>query len=324
MTAPAATPEQQARLLQARRAALLKRYAAGQRLTRAELEELRGLLPDAIIRSVPVQRAHYAKKLESYESVFGVKVRQIKNWIAAGRDASPPEFPPLDDPPKLLAWWTRHMRNRAPAQILEFASGAAPPAAPPAASTPAATSPVDASAGPLFEAAAMSPATGTPPPLPPAAPGLSGPTVGFSGALQRLRVAEATAGALYTSLLAQAAEAHRTPEQRATLAATAEQQRRAWDELGEKLRRYEKDAESILSASGRMWMADDVMSSATVIHVALVESVRQLIRRLRPRLVDLAPAAQDALWSAEVDRMFAALRANQFTAPAELPDEPAA
>jgi hypothetical protein len=138
--------------------------------------------------------------------------------------------------------------------------------------------------------------------------------VGFAGALQRCRTAEASAGELYTRLLREAA-AERDADRRASLTAEAEQARRAWDELVDRLRAMERDAEKILSASGRIWLADDVLASLEVAHLALREGVRGLLRRIRPRLATLPPAEQDAAWHAEVEALFAGLRANKFTAP---------
>lgn len=265
-----------------------------------------------------VKRARYLHPLVHYEGVFGRKERALKGWIAIGRDAAPPELPPFDEPRLMKDWWTRHMTQRVPDEIAALAisppSGAALP--PP---VPAPVSP-DAAAGPLFVAAsgAASPVPPAPAPAPP-----PGAIVGYSGALQRLREAEAAAGHLYTSLLRQAAESTRTADERARLTAEAEQARRAWDDLVNRLRPMERDAAEILAAAGRVWNCDDVMASMDVIHLSLKESFLALWRRVRARLRACTdPGEEDKLWQAEVERLFAALRANKFTRPADV-DEPA-
>lgn len=314
MFVPPVSPEQQARVLQVRQAALLKRFAGGQRLGRGELKELRGILPDSVIKGEPIVRAKYLHPLEHYASVFGRKVRMIKVWIATGRDAVPMELPPLDEPMKMKAWWIRQMKNRVPLDIEQLGA----PPKPPAASMPVATA--APSAGPLFDAAASNhPAAGFVSAVPPAAI-LSG---GFAGALQRLRLAEAAAGELYTALLKQATACRADQiEERARFTADAEGARRSWDELVDKLRSYEKDASKILADSGKAWSSDDVVASQEVIHLALKEGVLSLLRRVRPKLKACANSAEeDKLWQTEVEKLFGALRANKFAA---LPVESAA
>lgn len=246
-------------------------------------------------------RARYLHPLDHYESIYGTKARAMKRWIAIGRDASPPELPPLDEPSRMKMWWVRCMSQRVPDKILALAKGPPPPPSAPAA---------PASPGPLFTfsagAALPSSVSSSPPSLP--------PSVGFAGALQRLRAAEAAAGELYTTLLRKAS-AETEKDLRAELEAEAERARRSWDDLVDRLRAMERDAEKILSAGGRMWSADDVLASQEVIHLALREGVRGLIRRIRPKLIGLPPADQESVWLAEADSLFAGLRANKFTAP---------
>lgn len=316
MSVPPVSPEQQARVLQVRQAALLKRYVAGQRLGRGELRELKGILPDSVIKGAPIVRASYQHPLEHYETIYGRKVRMIKLWIATGRDAVPMELPPLDEPPKMKAWWIRQMKHRVPLDIEQLAAGTPKPPPSPVVTPP----PADTSAGPLFEAAAAAPGS-TPAPAASAPPlAFSG---GFAGALQRLRAAEAAAGELYTSLLRQAAGCRaEQADDRARLTAEAEGARRAWDELVDKLRSYEKDASKILAESGKVWSQDEVVASQEVIHLALKEGINGLLRRVRPKLkACVTPAEEDKLWQTEVDKLFGALRANRFSA---LPVETAA
>jgi hypothetical protein len=246
----------------------------------------------------PKKRARYLHPIASYETIYGTKARAMKRWIAIGRDATPPELPPLDDPPRMKMWWVRCMTQRVPDKIVALAK--VPPADP--------ALPTDASPGPLFAQAAA-----TTPTSPSSATGMI-PTVGFAGALQRCRAAEAAAGELYTNLLRQAA-ADKDVDRRARLGAEAEHARRSWDELVDRLRTMERDAEKILSAGGRMWSADEVLASQELIHLALREGLYSLIRRVRPKLAGLQPGEQEETWLIEVELLFAGLRANKFTAP---------
>jgi hypothetical protein len=255
----------------------------------------------------PTKRARYEHPLAHYASALNRSVRTLKGLIAIGRDATPPELPPFDDLPRMKDWWTRHMKNRVPDDVAALAAVRPPPVPQ--------TPPAEANVGPLFAAAASAPSapSSSAPPPPAAAPARA--SVGFSAALQRLRTAEAAAGELYTKLLLQAGDDQCPAEERLRFAAEAEQARRAWVDLGEKLRRNEKDAENILAASGRMWSADDVLAANDLVHLVLRESFVDLLRRVRPKLANLPPAKQDELWAAEIDGMFAALRDNKFTAP---------
>lgn len=49
----------------------------------------------------------YQKPLEHYAKIYGRDKRNIKRWIKDGREASPQDFPPFDDPPAMAAWFRR-------------------------------------------------------------------------------------------------------------------------------------------------------------------------------------------------------------------------
>ena len=80
-------------------------------------------MPDAVQNG---KRPAYARELHEYEGTFETKIRQLCRWIATGIAAGEP--PPLDDPPKMAAWWTRHMKHRVPAKIAALAVSTPPPA----------------------------------------------------------------------------------------------------------------------------------------------------------------------------------------------------
>lgn len=64
------------------------------------------------------RRAKYAKGLKDYEPLYDTGERAIKRWVKTGREANPPELPPLDQPELMAAWWRRHMAQRVPAKLL--------------------------------------------------------------------------------------------------------------------------------------------------------------------------------------------------------------
>lgn len=295
-----------------------------------------------------VKRARYLHPLAYYpphwQSLLGlpappVSERSLKGWIGAGRDLVPPELPPFDDERSLARWWSRAKTNRAPDWLVSLAARVeahhtADPGFPPAplnstGISDAAPEP-DALAGSELARAASSP-TSAPSASAPTLPFLRAPTSsepgpdsGYLGALQRVREAEASAGRLYTLLLAQAADERTPAADRTRLAAEAEQARRAWDELINRLRPMEKDSGEILAAAGLTWPRADVIASATVVHIALHGSIRAFWRRVRSRMRACAtPDEEDALWSSELEKIFAALRANQFTAPVAPADDSA-
>jgi hypothetical protein len=59
--------------------------------------------------------------------VFGVKLRQLANYVAIGKRAKPPELPPLDSPEEMAAWWGRmraagHLKQQCPRRFLALAA----------------------------------------------------------------------------------------------------------------------------------------------------------------------------------------------------------
>lgn len=267
------------------------------------------------IAAAPIRRARYLQPLEYYPGHFQallglaelpVRVRALKGWIADGRDATPPELPPFDEPRSLKDWWMRHKKNRAPDWIVALAA-LAPPA-----EAPAAPAPLGQASLPLGSPPAPAAATSAPPRS----------ATGFLASLQRQRAAEAATGEIYNSLLAAAAVAGLSPEDQAHRSAAAEAARRSWDDNRDGLREMERDAEKILAATGRNWLADDVIASHEVIHLTLKEGLYGLLRRIRPKLKSCATSTEeDKLWQEEIEKLFAIMRTSKFTA---LPDEAAA
>jgi len=106
-------------------------------------------------------RQLYARPLKDYQVIYGTKLRQIKNWIAAGREKQPADLPPLDDPAALPAWWSRHYERTVPEKLIAASAkaqaGAQGPAATAQPHSPKNESPTAAPAGVPSPAGAPAP-----------------------------------------------------------------------------------------------------------------------------------------------------------------------
>lgn len=70
-------------------------------------------------------RQLFARPLVAYVPIFGTQVRQIKNWVALGRELKPEALPPLDRPADMPAWWARAFPNRSVPEKIHLAAIAA-------------------------------------------------------------------------------------------------------------------------------------------------------------------------------------------------------
>jgi hypothetical protein len=299
-----ADPDTVARLARERQANLLKIWSTGRRrLNPAELKELEPILPREILARPPTKKAGYQHPLAHYVEIYQAAERTLKHWIALGRQAQPePDLPPLDEPAQMKAWYARHKKNRVPDHLVQLAAQSArletadpgcPPwsSPPPAAAcgnvTTAATSAVAATAGSVLPSAPPTPRVAT----------------GFSATLERLRDAEAAAGSKYTELILAGKDAE------------AEVAERRWQKLRNDLRAYERDAQEVLAAQGKLWPADEVTAVLHEIHTPLRDGVLALFDRIESQLDTLPRNDRRKLYRGEVNRLFAALVANKFTAP---------
>lgn len=113
-------------LATARRAALLRKWALGARLTEQERAEIA-----PILRTTRHERTNsetYQARYQDYVARLqeaGMPaakdpVRKIKSWVHRGRftkegaPRDPPDLPPLDDLSQMAAWWRRNMEWRVP------------------------------------------------------------------------------------------------------------------------------------------------------------------------------------------------------------------
>jgi hypothetical protein len=215
-----------------------------------------------------------------------VQARAVHRWMQVGRDAVPPELPPLDEPWRLASWYARRMNVRCPdwMKTIERQHFHGADIRDDAMQKPAA---VDVS------------------------------ELGFTGALNRCRALEAASGER-ALLMKRRADAAATPEEMEFWKREAQTASSEWEDAADRLRTMEMAAPKILAASGKAWNADEVIASLETIHVALKISIENLLKRVRPKMAGRPPTEQDAIWIAEVETMFAALRNNKFMAAQEV------
>lgn len=247
----------------------------------------------------------YARALKHYVPIFERSLRLLKGWIADGRDANPPELPPLDRPEEMLAWWHRVKKNRAPDVLRRLAAaGGKSVTTPP---DPAKISPTPSLvAQPAAPAAAVSvaaaPVLAASAAVATSLPAL-GETTGYTAMLNRLRIGEARAGALHQQLLDDAL-ATKDPDLRLRLQAAAERAYESWTKVGGDLRRAEADAPKILSAQGKAWDGDAVLAAVEAFHLVQFSTLRGLVDRVDPLLMQCADlGARRVTWNRELDRI---------------------
>lgn len=248
--------------------------------------------------------AKYKKPLVAYFSSFAVKERGLKkwiekartDWISAGCPAGGPEFPPFDEPERVLAWWLAHMTRPPSSTLLELAGKSPPPpAAIPQGKPPATPSPP----------AADNP----PPPAPPPRAAInieSYQPLAFVDAVQRQGRYVAAAMAAYDAALARggasAAELNLLAKER--------------DSALEKLRTCQRDFDAAEIERGDRVHLNDLKSELAPLFAHLATSfVELLTSRLglpRARARTLA------------DEWFADLRASRFAGGAAPPSNESA
>lgn len=90
----------------------------------------KGTNPDSAAWAAALKhRPTYQKPLGEYFATYQVKERGLKkwieesriDWIAKGCKAGGPDFPPLDDPAKMLDWWLAHKKHAPSPELLALA-----------------------------------------------------------------------------------------------------------------------------------------------------------------------------------------------------------
>ena len=102
--------------------------------------------------SAPVPRKltdYYKLPYKSYAPFYGLNeesgARTIKRWVKIGKNATPPDLPPLDEKEKMAAWWRRHMQQKPPESLLEIERVSPPREAAPSPHLPVNPQPLDPS-----------------------------------------------------------------------------------------------------------------------------------------------------------------------------------
>lgn len=240
----------------------------------------------ALADAAKVRANGYREKFGVYAERFGYSERAVKGWVGEGRAVGDPC--PLDDPAAMPDWWSRVKPKRSvPARILAAANGPA--------DEPGEEAAEDL---PLFRPAA------------PAAPvEVEG---GLRAAVVGLRDAEARARGAY--LEAVEAVARETDEAKAkSLESSMERKRRAWADLSKELRTSEKALLEVEKQQGEALSRAEVRAELTRIHAAIYTGIKNLVRRVRPKLEGKLSTEQDHVWTVEVNRLFEAYQDGSFS-----------
>ena len=283
---------------------LLRKWSLGQRLSKDELSEISGLLPDTSEISKRKTKETYNKKLEEYEPIYGQKpnrARTIKRWISTGRKTSPPDLPPLDEPSMMPSWWVRHMKQKVPAKVLAAAGQHQPkPTAPAQPSAP--SDPVQPSTAPPQASSGGEPSSRRPPRRP-----VETHEVGFAAKLKQAE--QDVANALADKEAAEDAD----PQS----AADIELADRKYDRAMKRYREFQRDAEDIISREERAWTeAEQHLSEPLNV---MNQSLRSIMVRVATKaglpkewFDRIEPAYQD-----ELDTVFTNLAEADYESAAE-------
>lgn len=275
-------------------AVLIRKFAAGVRLTDAEMVELEGILPRRVLLKHGRRlrgRDVYDHPRGYYAKLYGTTPRSINNWIKHGLQKNEP--PPLDSPTALIGWWGKYMVHKVPDRIYEAARKVS--------ASPAV---LHGTPPPLPEAVAASPTLFDPPPASVTHSNGDGLHTGFLASLLRTRQEEANAHQRYVEAVA----ADPPNEGNVRVA------QKIWQELASHLRALEKAAPEVLQKSGDMWLRVDVVNELAHLHGVIVSGVRSLGRRFAMKAGIEWTAERDRLYQAECDFIFRALVESKFSA----------
>lgn len=105
-------------LMSARRIALTRKWTLGGKLTKEERKEAG--IPDLAPLLHRQTTERYQRSFPHYAKIYQRDVRNIKRLVAKGRAASPPDFPPLDQPAEMAAWFRRLMGQEPRENLTRF------------------------------------------------------------------------------------------------------------------------------------------------------------------------------------------------------------
>lgn len=281
-------------LQKARAAALLRRFALGQNLSKDQKSELSQVLPVTKPVAKRVTSETYLHKLKHYVSILGIEgkdpTKKLKRWIAAGRAKTPPDLPPFDDPPQMADWWRRCMEIRVPHYLLRFEQrGDTPP-------------PQEHEAPPPPPAA-----NGGKPPPPGEALGMPmmldmGAEVSSDLGLQQIR---ALVVATFDQLQRCLASGHLSQ---------ANQYRREWQTLVGTLRQWEKDIVKIQEGKGEVMRTriinTELVRIFNVMRQSFTNTMLDLCEQLAPQM---PPQERRELVLKQRDKCFTHLKGTRFS-----------
>lgn len=281
-------------ILQSREAALLRKFAAGGRLTKEELAEIAHLLPAAQgPYSVVLTEARYRRPYREYAAFYSVDISTIKWWVKQGKkNPKGPDLPPLDTPREMPAWWERdrgNMKQRCPDNVLA------------AARADGADQRAEVARAPTVARDAVTVGTVSRVTTAPASPD--------EGFLENLRTLREQRAVAYQELLNAQSDA---PVDNAKV----EQCRRRFVQMDAAAQRAEEKAPDILEKLGRYLDKDELAQDLGRMLKNLADSLWSLRRRLKPRLAQAADEAEeDAIWQSGLDEAFEELRLSGYAEP---------
>lgn len=105
-------------LLSTRKIALTRKWTLGGKLTKEERKEAG--IPDLAPLLHRQTTERYQRPFQHYAKIYQRDVRNIKRLVAKGRTAEPPDFPPLDAPADMAAWFRRVMGQEPRENLTRF------------------------------------------------------------------------------------------------------------------------------------------------------------------------------------------------------------
>ena len=252
--------------------------------------------PLALLGASPLPaklRGYWLHPLNHYAAIYGYDPasggRTIKRFVSLGRNSTPPDLPPLDDPIAFAEWWRAHHpgRNLPPGIRRAITTVPAAPAAPLVENhpTPALDIPLDTELDFPAQVRAL--------------------RASCQHDLRKLATlkAEPTPTGLDPEQLI---NWHRAQDQRITAA------NKQHSDSFDMLRKAETALQSWEKENNLLVYRDKVASEVTRIISAINSAGKRLIRKMRPLLEGKTPAEQDTLWETEWAKSFRMLADTRF------------
>lgn len=287
-------------LQKARSAALLRRFALGQNLSKDQKSELSSVLPVTKPAAKRITSETYRYRLSHYVSVLGIEGKdprkKLKRWIAAGREKTPPDLPPFDEPQHMADWWRRCMEIRVPLNLLRLEQ-----------------QDTDHDVGASGASAAPSSPGAPPPPSSKAAAPADGEAIGIPmmlnvGAEMSSDLGLQQVRALVVATFEQLSEALAVGH-----LSRANNLRREWQTLVGTLRAWEKDIVQIQEGKGEVMRTriinTELVRIFNVMRQSFTNTMLHLCEQLAP---DMPPQERREMVLKERDKCFTHLKGTRF------------